>query len=81
MPGNFYTFEVRKTKIKRICQKCSTIIRKKQSYYRGVGRENGTFDVKILCCSCGAGEQSEREEQFTFLKTGEYRVFRDYYKL
>jgi RNase P subunit RPR2 len=77
MPGNFYTFEVRKTKIKRICQECSTIIRKKQSYYRGVGRKNGTFNVKILCCSCGAKEQSEMEVE----KIGEYRVFRDYYKL
>lgn len=74
MPKNFSRYELRRSKTKRICQDCSVIIRKKQSYYRGVERENGVFTVTVLCCRCGALRERSKEENEN---KHEYRIFRE----
>lgn len=74
MPKDFYRYTLRKTKIRRRCERCSKVIHKKQTYYRGVGRFDGRFTVQIMCCACGADEVQRQEEE----KNESNQVFNDY---
>ena len=61
MPTDFYRYEIRKSKKRRVCQVCSKVINKGAHYYYSRERKNGVFQRKTLCLEHGALARGEHE--------------------
>ena len=53
MPKDFERYEIRRTKLRRRCSKCSKIMSKGTEYCRYIKRTGDSFKVETLCLACG----------------------------
>lgn len=75
MPGDFHRWEFRRSKRRRLCNKCSKVIPKGQEYYSGVTREEGQFRTTALCIPCGALREEELENKPPIAPNNRFMTF------